>query len=341
MRQFTSIGDRYQTEILVLVFRERLQIADNQKAAASHQKPANRESKMPLTPADTFTRLKILGLALGGTLILSACGGSDSPGEAANADIHSAANEIAAAVGDSSADQPATGSSCISDYAGNPCDLLTEAMVREHIASAGAEMEQQDTGAVMRDAGMRTNMGGMAINGCTYSWDGGRKIDRSPKPSDKPVSEQQRQINEAMAKMMSNLPLDDTVAFRSIQVLGDDDPLARFNNKWRAPTEEELKMLGQRMDEAMNEARDEGKINDAGADFGKEMGQSLTQAKIEYEDVDGIADAARWGGMVKTPALKVLDGDTEFEVAVDISDDNAVDRELSIAIAKDLLAACN
>lgn len=150
-----------------------------------------------------------------------------------------------------------------------------------------------------------------------------------------------QQIAAALGKITRDIPVDDTVSFKSIQGIEADDPVARFERKWRAPTEEERRMLAERMNEKMDEARAEGKLSESGAEMGKSLGGSFANAAISYEAVDGVGTAARWGGLGSERELRVLDGSTEFAVLVDVSDDEATNRETAIAIARDLLARCD
>lgn len=217
--------------------------------------------------------------------------------------------------GASTAQEPQAGSraagdqraSCVATYAAKPCDLLGEALVREHVPAAPAALERTDIGERLASLGVSPRRtGGIAQNGCRYEWDRGR-----------------------------------TVALTSIQTLDADDPVARFERKWRTPTDADRELLAKRMDEGMDEARREGKLTEDGADLGKEMGRSFAGASISYEPVEGVGTRARWGGLGSERELRVLDGDTEFAVTVVVSDDEATNRELAIALARDLLARCD
>lgn len=267
--------------------------------------------------------LLFTGMLLTGMLLFGACS-SDSDGSAA----------------DEAASQ-ATAASCIASYAERPCDLLTEAMVREHLPAPPDSLAQEDVGAMLAERGMSSNIAGVAMNGCVYSWDGGRTMNREDVlDTGEGEEDGSGAYREAFRGMLQNIPVDNTVALRAIQVLEADDPRARFEQRWRAPTAEERDALAERMGEAMDEAREEGRVSDQGAEMGREMGEGLAQAEIAFETVADVGTAARWGGMGDAPALKVLDGATEFEVSVDITDDDAANRDVAIALARALLATC-
>ena len=216
--------------------------------------------------------------------------------------------------GPSIAEEPEAGrvagdqrASCVATYAAKPCDLLGEALVREHVPAAPAALERTDIGERLASLGVSPRRpGGIAQNGCRYEWDRGR-----------------------------------TVALTSIQTLDADDPVARFERKWRTPTDADRELLAKRMDERMDEARREGKLSEDGAELGKGMGRSFAGASISYEPVDGVGTSARWGGLGSERELRVLDSDTEFAVTVVVSDDESTNRELAIALARDLLARCD
>lgn len=275
--------------------------------------------------ADRFLPEATIHLLLAGALLVAGCGGS----ETASAERPSPDERT-----------EATAESCIAAYAERPCELLTEDLLRRHV-SAPAEVERTDVAARMAELGLSPRRSSRAAqNGCSYSWNGGRTM--SPKVSlgQGTGTEGSQAIASALQRITQNVPVDDTVAFKSIQVLENDDALARFERKWRAPTAEERERLARRMDEAMEEARKEGKLTDAGAGTGARLGRSFANAAISYEPVDGIGRAARWGGLGSERSLMVLDGDTEFAVVVDVSDEEAKNRELAMAIARGLLDRC-
>jgi hypothetical protein len=177
----------------------------------------------------------------------------------------------------------------------------------------------------------------MAVNGCSYTWDGGRKTAPKPAESDAAGGDANPYAS-ALDSLKYGRPIPDTVAFKSIRQLDAENPLADFERRWRAPTDAERAALAQRMDEKMDEARMEGKLSESGAATGSSLGRSLAAASISYEAVAGVGSAARWGGIGAQRLLMVLDGATEFEVLVEVSDDESVNRDTAISIARDLLA---
>lgn len=256
-------------------------------------------------------------------LALAGCGGSGT------ADAESPANAQSAGPGSSA-------QSCIATYVERPCELLAEDVVRRHV-TAPADIEQTDVAARLAKLGVKPRSSArVAQNGCSYTWSGGRtRARRQPgQPADGDS------LSAAPGALNKPLPIDDTVAFKAIRVLDVDDPLARFERTWRAPTAEERERLAARMDERMKEAQEKGEVSRRGARVGQGLGRSMANASMSYEPVDGVGTAARWGGLASERSLMVLDGNTEFAVLVNVSDDEAKNRELAVAIARDLLARC-
>lgn len=231
----------------------------------------------------------------------------------------------------------AAAGSCIADYAERPCELLTESLVRKHVPVTAA-IEQADVGARMARPGSKPRTSRTtAFNGCTYSWKGSRTVSHSPSTGTTPVNPA---VAAALAKMTREIPVPDRVEVRSILVLPDADPLARFTARWREPTPEERAHIERQMNEAMEKARQDGKVSGAGAGAGRQLGRSVSQAPVTYDPVEGVGTAARWGGVGADRSLKVLHNDTEFAVVVNVSDDEAINRTAAIAIARELLARC-
>lgn len=267
---------------------------------------------------------RVIVLFLAPLAVLGACGGSDS----------SSAGEPRV----SSPAASATGGSCIAGYAGNPCGLLTEDLVRAHVPAAPAQIERTDIAERLASLGMHVDsVGGIAQNGCRYDWDGGRTRTRQISLG----PESNSAIADALQGLNSNLPVDDTVAFNSIRVLEHEDPVARFERKWSTPTAEDRARLAQAIDEKMDEAREEGQLGEPGAEAGSDIGRSLAEMPIRFEAVEGVGTAARWGGLGNERELMVLDGNTEFAVAVDVADNEAKNREVAIVLARDLLTRCD
>ena len=92
------------------------------------------------------------------------------------------------------------------------------------------------------------------------------------------------------------------------------------------------------MQKAFNE-RSDGLTKDQ-----KEMAAGMSKGflnNMKYEAVEGVGTAAAWGGVgAGGSSLKVLDGDTEFEIRANISEVEADNKKLAAALARSLIASC-
>ncbi|HVS15907.1 MAG TPA: hypothetical protein VMV46_18445 [Thermoanaerobaculia bacterium] len=207
--------------------------------------------------------------------------------------------------------EAAAGPSCLAEHVEDLCGLLTEELVRARIPEAPAELERE------------SRPPSMGFNVCSYAWRGGRRT--TMKVLDREIEAE----------------VEDLVALQWVRPVRGDDKLARFRNQYRAPTHEERARLREAMEEALDEAAVEGEVSAAGAEAGKGLASAVSASAVEFEEVSGVGDAAAWGGAGPSrKGLKVLDGDHEMEVVVEVSDDPEIDRSLAIDLARDILARC-
>jgi hypothetical protein len=197
------------------------------------------------------------------------------------------------------------GSSNLGKYADKPCELLTEDMVRAEIPGMPAEVEH--------------STGTKRLRFCQYSWAGPRKASR-----------------EVMGRKIE-YPVNDSVSLKWIRVLDAKDPLAYFRNSYRPLTEEEKAELKARMQKRMDEKAAKGDVSRETANAGGKMAGGMIGG-LRFERVEGVGTAAAWGGTMGSYGLKVLDRDTEFEISVDVYEDDAKNRDAAIRLAKKILA---
>lgn len=195
--------------------------------------------------------------------------------------------------------------SCVSDYQGRLCELLTEDLVRAHNPEA-VELEQENR-----------NTGSYQL--CTYTW-----------PSD-------RTRTMEVAGRSISIPMPDQVTLKNISTVEEEDPLAYFRRSYRMLSDEEKQRIAEQYREKLDEKVQESELTETGADFGE--GLMATGLEMEFENVEGVGDAAAYGGPMED-ILYVLDGRTIFEVVADISTDKSVNMAKATAIAKDLLERC-
>jgi hypothetical protein len=199
-------------------------------------------------------------------------------------------------------------SSCLDSYSDKICDLLTEEMVRSRVSDMPAEVKQ------------RAQTSGFTM--CSYSWPGPRTGSRE------------------IAGQVIEYSIKDTVAIKWLRVLKTDDPLGRFKNSYRAMTPEEKAKAMEALRKATDKKVQDGELSEDGAKIGDDLGSGLLST-LRFEVVEGVGTAAAWGGTGENSSLKVLDRDTEFEVVVDVYEDEARNREIAINVAKTIVAVCD
>ena len=197
------------------------------------------------------------------------------------------------------------GSSNLADYADNPCDLMSADDVRSVVPDLPADATHYT--------------GTKSLKMCQYTWPSDRKATRT-----------------VMGRTIE-YAVENTVCLNWIRKVRGTDALAWFKNAYRAMTPEEKAQMKAALEKAMDEKVESGEVSrDA-----KKVCTSTSGGMIDtlrFENVDGVGTAAAWGGTKDSVGLKVLDGDWEFEIQVDVSEDEAENRAAAIALAKKVLA---
>jgi hypothetical protein len=206
------------------------------------------------------------------------------------------------------ADVTTGGKSCLLEYTEKLTDLLTENMIRKHIPGMPVDVELY--------AGTKT------LKMSSYTWPSTRKASRE------------------IAGQVIEYNIANEVTLKWLRPIKGDDPLARFKRMYRTLTPEEEKKIAAEFNKAMDEQAEAKKLTEDGTKMGKDLAAGLMKG-LRFENVHGVGTAAAWGGTAGQYGLRVLDRDTEFELVVNVSADEARNRELSIALAKDILDMCN
>lgn len=160
------------------------------------------------------------------------------------------------------------------------------------------------------------------------------------------VGDRKRNMKDMGINM--ELPVKNQIELHGVK----KNTLAKFKMSHRAPTVEELKQR----DKAVNDAFD-GKSGNKGINekvekldrmkvdksaqkgVAQNLGDMFEKVAMAYEDVQGLADAASWNSFERR--LYVLDNGVEISLTVDLSADEAVNREKAIYILKQLLLKCD
>lgn len=153
---------------------------------------------------------------------------------------------------------------------------------------------------------------------CTASWSAGRE-----------------QEIKAGAMTFSG-PVDDTVELNGIRELSDD--LERASNMFaaqhRTRSDEEKARLAETAAEA---ARKE--VGDQHKDMATDLASKFVNA-IEYEAIDGVGDAAAWGGVGRFKQLAVRAGRMAFQVRMTRSNEEPQVIADSVQLAKAVIEGC-
>lgn len=197
------------------------------------------------------------------------------------------------------------GNSCVAEYAERPCDLLTEELVRRELPDAPAELDQDRIES--------------ATYACKYSW-----------PSERMVT------MEVMGNSVEYE--DDNVVLLSWIEAYEDDPQGRFRRSY-LPTAEELDRAGEAFEEEFDKEAEERGLGEQEKEIGEGLGEGLMKG-VSFEPVEGIGTMASVDHTHGQADLYVLDGDTNFQVSVNVSADDAEDRARAVAIAERILEAC-
>lgn len=207
--------------------------------------------------------------------------------------------------GNNTTESSSPAASCVADFVRSPCDLLTAERVRSIYPELPADVQQQDV---------------PQITSCSYIW-----------PSDG------RTMDMTIGGNVTKIPLDNEIGIRWIKVKTGDQILATFNRAYRTLTEEEKERAAASMKASLDR-----QLSDKGEAV-KEAASGLTGrviSSIQFESIDGVGTAAAWGGTPKSLSLKVLDGNTEFEIVANVSDVEAENRALAEQVARSVLDHC-
>lgn len=131
-----------------------------------------------------------------------------------------------------------------------------------------------------------------------------------------------------------------------------ESTLKNFRMSHRVPTAEELKQRDKAINDAIDGKSGNRDINEKLEKLDKmkvekstqkgatqNLGNTFAKVAMAYEDISGLGDAASWNSFERR--LYVIDSGVEISVSVDLSYDEAVNKEKAIVILKKLLAVCD
>ena len=133
-----------------------------------------------------------------------------------------------------------------------------------------------------------------------------------------------------------------TVSGRSFEVPKNDrveiswvgnTTLEEFKRNYHNPTEEELRNAEAAMDAKMNELEKDGKATKEQTEAARGMADGF-MANFHVSEISGLGDYAVWIDRKQSQELKVFYKGLEFQLIVDLSDDQAANKKKAIALAR-------
>ena len=190
------------------------------------------------------------------------------------------------------------------EYNGKLDELLTLEIASEATAYVPNEA-RKDYSKILKDP---------ATHSVSYNWDKGRM----------------KKVNNPITNKEMNVPINDFVKIAWVR----NTTLDKFKFDYHTPTAEEIKKANEVMDKKLSEMVGEGKATKEQADLSKEMGNGLMNGQ-SYTEVSNVGDYATWNNKYKQ--LKVFYKELEFEITVEVSNDESVNKQKSIEVAKQII----
>ncbi|GAB4200807.1 MAG: hypothetical protein Tsb002_37120 [Wenzhouxiangellaceae bacterium] len=196
--------------------------------------------------------------------------------------------------------------SCLLAFKADPCQLLDDAVVQQLGTPGEAELERSAS-----DYG---------DGECSVSWLGGRT----------------RQIDLGGRTMES--PQADMLSVGGFAVIDEDPELAaqRFAAQTRTRSDAERQQLG---DQVVAGVKKTDSIDDKHQQMAQDFARDLA-SKINFTPVEGLGDAAAWGGLGRFKQLQVRVGHMKFHTSAQIADDDAANLAVARQLAEQVLDRC-
>lgn len=209
----------------------------------------------------------------------------------------------APAAADTGAAEASAAPSCIAEFAEDPCQLLTEAVLRQALPQAPQDIEQAS----------RTGR----VASCAYTW----------------PSERTRTMK--IGPNSVEIPLDNTVSLGWIEAYRQM-PQEQFRRAYLPTEEEQARAREMLAREFEKKAKEKGLSEDQ-----QRVGESLMEVgmagQAQPRPLDGLGSMA----VVSGNDLHVLHGNTKFDLRVDVSASAADNEAAAVALARLLLETCD
>lgn len=192
----------------------------------------------------------------------------------------------------------------IDKYSGKLDELLTLEIASQAIGYDGAEAKK-DYNKVLKNP---------STHSLAYRWEKGR----------------QKSIKNPITGGSMDIPTDDFVEISWVK----GSTLSEFKHNYHTPTAEELANADKAMDAKIKEMESEGKISGEQGSSAKGLATALGEG-LSYDEVTGVGDYAVWNN--KNKQLKVFYRGMEFQIMVESGNDESVNRQKSVEVAKRII----
>ncbi len=204
------------------------------------------------------------------------------------------------------------GVSCLADYVERIGDILPLEVLEEVVDLEGATPEKKVTDHP-------------SLKGVSWTWPSERK-----------------RVMEVMG-MKVETPAHNQVGVSGFKRLdgatsGPQDGKTYVERNYRSISTEEMEQIQIRMKEQIAERVRKGELTEEQAKMAGGLGGNLMGQERVVESIDGVGDAARWTERDRT--LAVGHKNVVFTLFVDVSEDQNLNRQHAIALAKRLLKDC-
>lgn len=137
-------------------------------------------------------------------------------------------------------------------------------------------------------------------------------------------------IKNPVTKADMTVPVNDSIELSWVR----DTTLSKFKANYHTPTEEELAQADAAINKKLVKMQDENKIDADQSQMAKGMASSFAEG-LSFDEVPDVGDYAVWNNKAKE--IKVFYKGLEFQIRVDVSNDEAVNREKSVEAAQMLI----
>lgn len=244
------------------------------------------------------------------SLMLSACGGDQSKQQS-----------------DQDNTIEAVKTSCLEDYIDDPCSLVEATYITE---ISGVNEEQLE---------VENNAEGRKVSGyvkaeCTYKWPSDRKTNMSMSVGDTEIN---NSIDLKNSIMFGKI---DVITEKSYKKTRTSTPEAYFQRVYGVQTKEDKERAKNAIERAKKESEHvDKKSAEALSEMVDKQPDKKEVADIGDKAVTSVFSLKNYDNM-RTTHLRVLKDNVVFEVAVDISDDDAADLDVAKRVARRIISGC-